>query len=170
MKSVPVFNPIHMLTPFISQHVEPLEWIHHSDPDKAPNLMCIYMGPKYEVPDNGNAPKLPQKRTSAGRKLRRIMVNAPAALAPDAPGSTPPMMPPPAGLPFNFPPLFHFCSPIKQILNSMRYMIPASYMTMVAPFSSTDYQDLNNGMLSILLARWSPPGRNTTPYALGPLS
>ena len=50
-------------------NIDALEWVRHSNPTAAPNLICVYMGPKYEVPSNGKSSSAPKER---GTLLRRL--------------------------------------------------------------------------------------------------
>jgi hypothetical protein len=58
-------------------NIDAFEWIRQSNPVESPNLICVYMGPKYETPSNGNSSSLPKKRGRSGNTTARVMVPAP---------------------------------------------------------------------------------------------
>ena len=81
-------------------NIDPLEWVRYSRQGEAPNLICIYMGPKYEVPSNNKTPFTTKKRARAGKPAGRVMVPAPnkKEKAPDIDDETTPRtMPTPDG-------------------------------------------------------------------------
>ncbi|KAF8328489.1 hypothetical protein F5887DRAFT_1079072 [Amanita rubescens] len=59
------------------QNVEAVEWLSPSNPDRAADLMCVYMGPKYVVPSSSTSTSSGTKRRGRNGKQPRIMVSAP---------------------------------------------------------------------------------------------
>ena len=54
-----------------------MEWVRHSSATATPNLICVYMGPKFETPSNARTSSVPQKRGRTGNPTARVMVAAP---------------------------------------------------------------------------------------------
>ncbi|KAF8349183.1 hypothetical protein F5887DRAFT_1070524 [Amanita rubescens] len=50
------------------QNVEAVEWLSPSNPDRAADLMCVYMGPKYVVPSSSTSTSSGTKRRGRKRK------------------------------------------------------------------------------------------------------
>lgn len=86
-----------LIDPF-PQQVEPLEWIRHSDPDSAPNLLCVYMGPKYELPAGVAPIRTKQKRAVVSKKPTRIMVDSPPSVTSSIAEGSAPSRPPASGM------------------------------------------------------------------------
>ncbi|KAF8336663.1 hypothetical protein F5887DRAFT_571615 [Amanita rubescens] len=62
-----------------NQNVEAVEWLRPSNLEKASDLMCVYMGPKYVVPSSSSTSS-GSKRGLRNVKQPRIMVSAPAVI------------------------------------------------------------------------------------------
>ena len=73
------------------QNVEAVEWLRPSNPEKAADLICVYMGPKYIVPSSSTTSGT--KRRARTVKQPRIMVAAPAP-ANNAPAEPVPLITP----------------------------------------------------------------------------
>lgn len=58
-----------------------LEWVRHSNPSAAPNLICTYLGPKYDVPHGSFIASAAKKRARTGKATPCILVNAPGTSA-----------------------------------------------------------------------------------------
>ncbi|KAF8344843.1 hypothetical protein F5887DRAFT_917856 [Amanita rubescens] len=72
------------------QNVEAVEWLRPSNPDKAADLMCIYMGPKYIVASSTSTSS-GAKRRGRSAKQQRIMVSAPAPVTDSSQSDTTPL-------------------------------------------------------------------------------
>ena len=148
-ESARTFSPptAYLSFPLIQNTVEALEWVRTSDPDHAPNLVCVYLSPKYDVPDNAARNSAGKKRPHPSRNSTRIMVNAPKktehetdddAAIPDATRMSD------VNIAFYLTGL--------QKLNSVLFTIPACYMTMAGPYLCITSQSSNNEILSMSLA------------------
>ncbi|KAF8320642.1 hypothetical protein F5887DRAFT_1291293 [Amanita rubescens] len=59
------------------ENVDAVEWLRPSNPDRASDLICVYMGPKYEVPASASTSATSRKRARASKQAR-IIVTAPS--------------------------------------------------------------------------------------------
>ena len=123
----------------IQNSVEALEWVRTSDPDRAPNLICVYLSPKYDVPDNATGNTIGKKRPHSGKHSTRIMVNAPKK--PEQETEDDASIPAPTGMPN---PTFIRYLTFSQKLNWVLSTIPARYMTMAAHYLCITLQNSSN--------------------------
>ena len=74
---------------FWQDNIDVKEWIRPSDPDKAPDLICVYMGPKYEVPKKITDKLAGNKRGRSTLNTPRVMVAPPSLAKPKLSDDTP---------------------------------------------------------------------------------
>lgn len=124
--------------------------------------MCVYLGPKYEVPKDALPLMTGKKRARTEKKPSQILVSAPSNSAAPPPFNPLPL-PPPSGVSFFLMLLPVFLSFSRQRLNSTGFIIRSISMTMAALCSIMFCLNLNNTTLQIPTADSSHHGKNTTP-------
>ena len=97
-----ISNPLCLTNSLSTQtNIEAVEWVRYANAGETPNLICVYMGPKFETPHNDQSGSSFKKRARPPSTVSRVMVTAPRAKgkAPDAlPAALAPAIPAPTGM------------------------------------------------------------------------